>query len=56
MMLVDTNVLIDVLEDDPDWGSWSLAQLESQSLVHRLLINPVIYAELSLAFSTLNAR
>jgi hypothetical protein len=55
MMLVDTNVLIDVLEDDPDWGSWSLAQLESQSLVHRLLINPVIYAELSLAFSTLNA-
>ena len=52
MLLVDTNVLIDVLEDDPDWADWSLAQLRAQSQIHELAINPVIYAELSLAFET----
>jgi len=51
-MLVDTNVLVDVLENDPDWADWSVAQLRAQAQIHRLVINPVIYAELSLAFST----
>ena len=55
MLLVDTNVLVDVLEDDPDWADWSVAQLRAQSKVHRLAINPVIYAELSLTFSTVEA-
>jgi predicted nucleic acid-binding protein len=50
MLLVDTNVLIDVLEDDPQWADWSVAQLRAQSQLHALAINPVIYAELSLAF------
>jgi predicted nucleic acid-binding protein len=50
MLLVDTNVLIDVLEDDPHWADWSVAQLRAQSQLHALAINPVIYAELSLAF------
>ena len=54
-MIVDTNVLIDVLEDDPDWADWSIAQLRAQSKVHQLIVNPVIYAELSLAFSTVEA-
>lgn len=54
-MLVDTNVLLDVLEDDPLWAQWSLAQLRAQSQVHQLAINPVIYAELSLAFSSFEA-
>lgn len=54
-MLVDTNVLIDVLENDPDWADWSIAQLQVQSRVHRLVINPIIYAELSLTFSTFEA-
>jgi predicted nucleic acid-binding protein len=54
-MLVDTNVLVDVLEDDPDWADWSVAQLQAQSRLHRLVINPVIYAELSLTFSTVEA-
>ncbi len=52
MILVDTNVLIDVLEDDPEWADWSIAQLRAQSHAHALVINPVIYAELSLTFST----
>ena len=54
-MLVDTNVLVDVLENDPEWADWSIGQLRAQSKVHRLAINPVIYAELSLTFSTVEA-
>lgn len=52
MVLVDTNVLVDVLENDPSWADWSVAQLRAQSQVHELAINPVIYAEMSLAFDT----
>ncbi len=55
MLLVDTNVLVDVLEDDPQWADWSIDMLRRQSQVHRLGINPIIYAELSLTFSTVEA-
>ena len=55
MLLVDTNVLIDVLEDDHAWADWSISMLRQQSQLHRLAINPVIYAELSLTFSTVEA-
>ncbi|MFM7483511.1 MAG: type II toxin-antitoxin system VapC family toxin, partial [Burkholderiaceae bacterium] len=55
LMLVDTNVLVDVLQDDPAWADWSITQLQAQSKVHRLVINPIIYAELSLTFSTVEA-
>ena len=54
-MLVDTNVLVDVLENDPDWADWSIGQLRAQAQIHRLVINPVIYAELSLTFSSVEA-
>jgi hypothetical protein len=50
MILVDTNVLIDVLEDDPQWAGCSIGQLRAQAQVHELAINPIVYAELSLAF------
>ena len=55
MLIVDTNVLVDVLEDDPDWAEWSIGQLRAQAQVHELAINPIIYAELSLAFATVEA-
>jgi len=55
MILVDTNVLIDVLEDDPVWADWSIQQLRAQSQAHELLINPIVYAELSQTFSTFEA-
>ncbi len=54
-MLVDTNVLVDVLANDPEWADWSIGQLRAQARVHRLAINPVIYAELALTFSTVEA-
>ena len=55
MVLVDTNVLVDVVQDDPDWAEWSLRQLRAQAQLHALAINPVIYAEFSLSFSTIEA-
>jgi len=51
MILVDANVLLDVLEDDPQWGEWSQGQLETAALTERLAINAVIYSELSMAFA-----
>jgi hypothetical protein len=55
VVLVDTNVLVDVLEDDPAWADWSVRQLRAQAQVHELIINPVIYSELSLAFESVQA-
>lgn len=55
MVLVDTNVLIDVLEDDPTWADWSIDQLRTQSTLHALAINPIVYAELALTFTTVEA-
>lgn len=55
MLLVDTNVLVDVLQNDPQWVDWSIAQLRAQTKLHALAINPLIYAEMSLSFSTLEA-
>jgi hypothetical protein len=50
LILVDTNVVVDVLEDDPEWADWSIGQLRELSKIHDLAINPVIYSELSLTF------
>ena len=55
MLLVDTNILVDVLENDPAWVEWSLQQLRAQAQIHTLMINPIIYAELSLTFATAEA-
>jgi predicted nucleic acid-binding protein len=55
MLLVDTNVLVDVLQNDPQWAEWSIGQLRAQAQLHELAINPVVYAELSLSFSTFEA-
>jgi len=50
MILVDTNVLLDVVLDDANWADWSQRQLDAASLRGAICINPVIYAELSIAF------
>jgi hypothetical protein len=55
VLLVDTNVLVDVLQNDPQWADGSIAQMRAQSSLHALVINPIIYAEMSLSFSTLEA-
>ena len=48
--LVDTNVLFDLVTDDPIWAEWSLRQLENQAMQDRLVVNAVVYAELSVGF------
>jgi predicted nucleic acid-binding protein len=53
MLLVDTNILIDVWQDDPEWADWSVAQLRAQSQLHELAVNPIIYAELSLNYDSI---
>lgn len=50
MLLVDTNVLLDLVTDDPDWSEWSLARLEESALAGPILINDVVYAETSLRY------
>lgn len=50
MILVDTNVLLDVVTSDPRWADWSQRQLESAAIHTQLAINPVVYAELSVGF------
>ena len=51
-VLVDTNVIIDVITDDPVWADWSIGQLAA-SESEGLLINPVIYAELCFGFTAI---
>jgi predicted nucleic acid-binding protein len=49
--LVDANVLLDVLTEDPVWLSWSSEALAEAAETGPLLINPIIYAEVSVRFS-----
>jgi len=48
--LVDSNVLLDLVTDDPDWSDWSLAQLEQAALAGPLFINDIVYAETSIRY------
>ena len=50
-VLVDSNVLLDVLTEDPHWFGWSSGALAEVADAFRLVINPVIYAEVSVRFS-----
>jgi predicted nucleic acid-binding protein len=45
MIIVDSNVILDIVTDDPVWADWSLRTLEQQK--EALSINPIIYAEVS---------
>ncbi len=48
--MVDSNVLLDVALDDPTWGAWSSEALERYGSTSVLVINPLIYAEVSVGF------
>jgi predicted nucleic acid-binding protein len=49
--LVDSNVLIDVMSEDPNWFEWSSAALSRAADSDLLAINPIVYAEVSVGFS-----
>jgi predicted nucleic acid-binding protein len=48
--LVDTNVLFDFLSEDAEWFDWSAAMLSDAAERGPIVINPVIYAELSVRY------
>lgn len=50
MTLVDTNVLLGLVTDDPVWADWSIRQLDAAAIKGPLTINGVVYAELSVRF------
>ncbi len=52
MILVDTNVLVDVVTDDPLWAEWSERQLTLAAARDDLAINDIVYAELSVRYTT----
>jgi len=49
-ILVDSNIILDVFLDDPNWAEWSESQLEKFSSITKLFINPIIYSEVSIGF------
>ena len=55
MTLIDSNVLLDLMTDDKRWADWSQAQLEQASSAGPLIINNVIFAEISTRRSTVEA-
>jgi len=50
--LVDSNVLLDLVTDDPKWAQWSSDALSRAAEESALAINPLIFAEVSIGFTT----
>jgi predicted nucleic acid-binding protein len=51
VILIDTNVLLDLVTDDRRWAGWSQQQLERAAALDELAINAVVYAELSIGYA-----
>ena len=56
MILVDSSVLIDLIERTPTWFEWSAAQLFAASKSDQLGINAIVFAEISRTFTNLEAQ
>ena len=52
-VLVDSNVLLDVATGDPAWGDWSGDALQRAADESILVINPLVYAEVSVGFAAI---
>jgi len=52
-VLVDTNVILDISTNDKQWFEWSAGALERAGDESTLVINPIIYAEVSIAYKTI---
>jgi predicted nucleic acid-binding protein len=50
-VLIDANVLLDIMTEDARWLAWSAEAIERAADRYRLVINPIIYAEISLRYS-----
>jgi len=54
-VLVDSDVLLDIATNDPNWAGWSGRALAECADCTALIINPIVYAEVSISFSTIEA-
>lgn len=52
-VLVDSNVLIDVIQHDPVWAGWSARQLDRLAARRTGVINPIVYAEVSVGYQAI---
>lgn len=52
-VLVDSNVLLDVATSDSTWGDWAAEALERTADSANLVINPLVYAEVSIGFEAI---
>jgi predicted nucleic acid-binding protein len=50
-VLVDSNILLDVMTGDPAWRVWSAEALGAAGERFRLVVNPIIFSEVSVRFS-----
>lgn len=54
-VLIDSNILLDVATEDRQWGGWSTRMLMDVAEHTELIINPIIYAEVSVGYSSIEA-
>ena len=52
-VLVDSNVILDVVTEDAEWLDWSADALERCAESGRLVINPIVYAEVAIGFTAI---
>ncbi len=53
--LIDSNVILDLVLDDPDWASWSELTLAEYHFYGPLYINPIVYTEVSIGYDSIEA-
>ncbi len=49
-LIVDSNIILDIFLDDPNWADWSESALANYSVSTPLYINPIVYSEVSIGF------
>ena len=55
-VIIDSNVLLDLMTEDPDWFGWSSAAVERAADSSRVIMNAVIYGEVSVRYSRIEDR
>jgi predicted nucleic acid-binding protein len=50
MILVDSCVLLDLIDNDQVWKEWSAGQIIKRSIIEDLFLNPIVYAEISVRY------
>lgn len=49
-VMIDSNVILDIVTEDPNWFNWSSETLAFYADTHTLIINPIIYSEVSIGY------